>query len=83
MACGHDDSTINIIISYYYYYYYNNVNCGLSCSHGGKTPFGYAPAHRPCKKAVFNLDFVEVISSPRIGVLRGIFLANHPGRTDN
>jgi len=32
---------------------------------------------------LFNLGFVQVISSPHEGVIRGVFLANHLTITDN
>ena len=32
---------------------------------------------------LFDLGFVETIPSPRLGFLRGVFLANHLGSTDN
>ena len=31
----------------------------------------------------FGLGFVETIPSPRLGILRGVFLANHLASTDN
>jgi len=31
----------------------------------------------------FGLDFVETITSPQLGFLRGVFLANHLASTDN
>jgi len=33
--------------------------------------------------ALFGLDFLETIASPRLGFLRGVFLANHLTSTDN
>jgi len=33
--------------------------------------------------ALFGLGFLETISSPRLGFLRGVFLANHLTNTDN
>ena len=33
--------------------------------------------------ALFGLGFVEMIPSPRLGFLRGVFLANHMPSTDN
>jgi len=33
--------------------------------------------------ALFGLGFLETIPSPRLGLLRGLFLANHLARTDN
>ena len=32
---------------------------------------------------LFDIGFVEIISLPHRGVLRGFFLANHLARTDN
>jgi len=32
---------------------------------------------------LFHVDFVEIISSPRKGVIRGVFLANHLASTDD
>jgi len=32
---------------------------------------------------VFNLGFLEIISSPHKGVIREVFLANHLAATDN
>jgi len=32
---------------------------------------------------LFHLGFVKVISSPRKGVIRGVFLANHLASSDN
>jgi len=34
-------------------------------------------------QTLFGLGFVEMISSPRSGFLRGVFLANHLARSDN
>jgi len=34
-------------------------------------------------KALFGLGFVEIISLPQKGVLRGVFLVNHLASTDN
>jgi len=31
----------------------------------------------------FGLGFLETIPSPRLGFLRGVFLANHLASTDN
>jgi len=33
--------------------------------------------------AVFGLGFMEMIPSPWLGFLRGVFLANHLASTDN
>jgi len=33
--------------------------------------------------ALFGLGFLETIPSPRLGFLRGVFLANHLTSTDN
>jgi len=33
--------------------------------------------------ALFGLGFLEMISSPRLGFLRGVFLANHLASNDN
>ena len=33
--------------------------------------------------ALFGLGFLETIPSPRLGFLRGVFLANHLVSTDN
>jgi len=33
--------------------------------------------------ALFSLGFMEMIPSPRLGFLRGVFLANHLASTDN
>jgi len=33
--------------------------------------------------ALFSLGFLETIPSPRLGFLRGVFLANHLASTDN
>jgi len=33
--------------------------------------------------ALFSLGFTETIPSPRLGFLRGVFLANHLASTDN
>jgi len=33
--------------------------------------------------ALFGLGFLETIPSPRLGFLRGVFLANHLASTDN
>jgi len=33
--------------------------------------------------ALFCLGFLEKIASPRLGFLRGVFLANHLASTDN
>jgi len=33
--------------------------------------------------AFFGLSFLETIPSPRLGFLRGVFLANHLASTDN
>jgi len=33
--------------------------------------------------ALFGLGFLETISLPRLGFLRGVFLANHLASTDN
>jgi len=33
--------------------------------------------------ALFGLGFMEMIPSPRLGFLRGVFLANHLASTDN
>jgi len=33
--------------------------------------------------ALFGLGFLETILSPRLGFLRGVFLANHLASTDN
>ena len=32
---------------------------------------------------IFSLGFVEIISLPRKGIIRGVFLANHLASTDN
>jgi len=32
---------------------------------------------------LFGLDFLETIPSPRLGFLRGVFLANHLTSNDN
>jgi len=32
---------------------------------------------------LFSLGFVEIISLPHKGILRGVFLANHLANTDN
>ena len=32
---------------------------------------------------LFTLGFVEIISLPQVGVLRGVFVANHSAKTDN
>ena len=34
-------------------------------------------------QALFGLGFMEMIRSPRLGFLRGVFLANHLASTDN
>jgi len=40
--------------------------------------------HKPRKsQTLFGLGFVEMIPSPRLGCLRGFFLANHLASTDN
>jgi len=39
--------------------------------------------NRKDTKAFFNLVFVEIIYFTRIGVLRGVFLANQLASTDN
>jgi len=33
--------------------------------------------------ALFGLDFLETTPSPRLGIVRGVFLANHLASTDN
>jgi len=33
--------------------------------------------------ALFGLGFMETIPSPRLGFLRGVFLANHSASNDN
>jgi len=33
--------------------------------------------------ALFSLGFLETIPSPRLGFVRGVFLANHLASTDN
>jgi len=33
--------------------------------------------------ALFGLGFMEMIPSPRLGFLRGVFLANHLASNDN
>jgi len=33
--------------------------------------------------ALFGLGFMEMIPSPRLGFLRGVFLAHHLASTDN
>jgi len=33
--------------------------------------------------ALFGLGFLETIPSPRLGFLRGVFLANHLANNDN
>jgi len=38
--------------------------------------------NRPTK-SLFGLGFVEMIPSPRLGFIRGVFLANHLASTDN
>jgi len=40
--------------------------------------------NKPSKShALFGLGFLEMIPSPRLGFLRGVFLANHLACTDN
>jgi len=40
--------------------------------------------NKPTKSyAVFGLGFLETISWPRLGFLRGVFLANHLAGNDN
>ena len=34
-------------------------------------------------RTLFRLGFMEMIPSPRLGFLRGVFLANHLASTDN
>jgi len=34
-------------------------------------------------RTLFGLGFLEIIHSPRLGFLRGVFLANHLASTDN
>jgi len=34
-------------------------------------------------KALFGLGFLETVPSPRLGFLRGVFLANHLASNDN
>jgi len=34
-------------------------------------------------QTLFGLSFEETISSPQLGFLRGVFLANHLASTDN
>jgi len=34
-------------------------------------------------RALFSLGFMETIPSPRLGFLRGVFLANHLASIDN
>jgi len=40
--------------------------------------------NKPIKScALFGLGFLETIASPRLGFLRGVFLANHLVSNDN
>jgi len=41
----------------------------------------YNKPRKPC--ILFGLGFLETIPSPRLGFLRGVFLANHLASTDN
>ena len=41
----------------------------------------YNKPRKPC--ALFGLAFMEMIPSPRLGFLRGVFLANHLASNDN
>jgi len=41
----------------------------------------YSKTRKLC--ALFGLGFLETIISPRLGFLRGVFLANHLASTDN
>jgi len=41
----------------------------------------YNKPRKPC--ALFGLGFMEMIPSPRLGFLRGVFLANHLASNDN
>jgi len=46
-----------------------------------KTTKQYNKPRKSC--ALFGLGFLETIPSPRLGFLRGVFLANHLASTDN
>ena len=46
-----------------------------------KTMKQYNKPRKSC--ALFSLGFMEMISSPRFGFLRGVFIANHLSSTDN
>jgi len=49
-------------------------------------PFNYTMKqyNKPRKsQTLFSLGFVEMIPSPQLGFLRGVFLANHLASTDN
>ena len=46
-----------------------------------KTMKQYNKPRKSC--ALFGLGFMETIPSPRLGFLRGVFLANHLASIDN
>jgi len=58
----------------------------ISCRAGGQHKHIIKQWNNTINKKIINttaLGFVETIPSPRLGFLRGVFLANHVASTDN